>query len=193
MKKINKKKKLFKNLIIIVFILSVAYIFSGFRPTSQSAHKRLEKVHSYGPSKVVNTMVEKNKVYYLCQYDKWFSMDIVERKFYGVWGENHFGEPKDNDKKKPIITNYTWGGNNGKITWVIWGVINNEEIKKLKLELHSKGEVKVIEKENIEDDMFLFTWEDQERDYKINIKALDETGEVLYDKRVTNNWDFVQR
>jgi hypothetical protein len=179
----NKKRKLIRNLFILLLMVIIVASFSAASLTPLSAHKRSERTGNYGPSIVVKSQSIKGGRLYLCKYDKWFSLNTVKRGFLGLWYAGDQVHGMENDTKLPI--SYSWGMNTiGKYRQAkFFGIVNNPDIKSIKLEVKINGQLKILEQKELYDNIFMFTWEDGEKLFEfVKITGLDKNSDVIYEK-----------
>jgi hypothetical protein len=179
----KKKKKLIRNLIILFLLVIIAASFSTASITSLAAHKRSERTANYGPSIIIKSQSIKGGRVYLCKYDKWFSLNTVKRSSIGLWYAGDQVHGMENDTKVPIV--YSWGVSTmGQYRQArFFGIVNNPDIKSVKLDLKLNGELKTLEQKELYDSMFLFIWEEGETGFQaVKITGLDKNSGVIYEK-----------
>lgn len=187
----SRKKKLIINLIILSLVC--IYIFGIeclIRFTPLEVHKALEKKSHYGPSEIINTLEYNNRVINLCKYNDWYSVDAAEKNKFGLWqpSTNQSNYVSKNNKNKPLTINSYYSGQaiNEKHTryeWIIWGVINDDNIKDVRLIIMDDGNLEVLEENNMKDGTYIFRWESSRKDYEdsdLMVVGLDENENSIY-------------
>lgn len=187
----SKRKKFVVNFIILVFatlfMLGVVY---EFRLTPLGVHEYLEKKSYYGPSEIINTIKEDRITVNICKYDEWYSVDEAEKNKFGLWYPRH-NQPHyvvENKKDKPLTINPYYFGQaldekHTRYEWMIWGVINDENIKDVRLLVMDDGNLEVLEENHMKDGTYIFRWENSRQDYEdsdLMIVGLDENENVIY-------------
>jgi hypothetical protein len=180
-----KKKKLIRNIILLSVIILIIASFSYASLTPLQAHRRSERTANYGPSVIIKSQSMKGQMFYLCKYDKWYSLDTVKRGFLGLWyaGDQVLG--KENDAKEAL--DYAWSGNSSDKNHMIYkfyGEINDKKIKAVTLELEYNGQTKSLEQKKLYDNMFMFIWE-EDNSYKYIMKAIkgyDNNSNLIFQK-----------
>lgn len=179
-----KKRKLIRNTLILVLLLLIAASFSTASFTPLSAHKRSERTANYGPSTIIKSQKIKGGMLYLCKYDKWFSLNTVKRGFLGLWYAGNQVHGGENDIKNAI--NYSWGISSIKDNYRLgkfYGIVNDPNIKSVKLVLNMKDEMKTFEQNELYDNMFLFTWDGDLVNFQAaKITGLDKDSNIIFEK-----------
>ena len=185
----NKKKKFIINLVVLIFVC--VYFFGiqvGFRFTPLGVHKAIEKKSYYGPSEIINIIEEDDEVIYVSKYDKWNSIDSAKRHKFGLWRGKNSLRISENKKDKPLTINPYYFGQaidekHTRYEWMIWGVINDENIKDVRLIIMDDGNLEVLEENHMKDGTYIFRWENSRQDYEdsdLMIVGLDENENVIY-------------
>ncbi|HOJ08996.1 MAG TPA: hypothetical protein PK733_00175 [Clostridiales bacterium] len=179
----SKKHKLIRNTGILLTLLFIHFMFSSASLTALSAHKKSEKTANYGPSKVIQTQNFKYGKLFLCKYDKWFSCNTVKKGCLGMWYPGNQVHGKENDVSRSI--DYYWHGSTYRddyMLWMLYGVVNDNRIISVKMEAELHGEKKILEYPQLYDNMFLFTWNSKETDYKIKrLIGFDKNLNAIYE------------
>lgn len=187
----SKRKKFIFNFTILIFAtLFMMGVVYEFRLTSLGVHRALEKKSYYGPSEIINTIKEDKIVINICKYDKWYSVDEAEKNKFGLWhprrNQPHYVVENKKDKLLTINPYYFGQALDEKHTryeWVIWGVINDDNIKDVKLIIMDDGNLEVLEENHMKDGTYIFRWESSRQDYEDNelmVVGLDENENVIY-------------
>lgn len=179
-----KKQKLIRNTLILVLLLLISTSFLGASFTPLSAHKRSERTANYGPSTIIKSQKIKGGMLYLCKYDKWFSLNTVKRGFLGLWYAGDQVHGSENDIKNAI--NYSWGISSIKDNYRLgkfYGIVNDPNIKSVKLALDVNDEMKIFEQKELYDSMFLFTLEGDVVNFQAaKITGLDKDSNIIFEK-----------
>lgn len=185
----SKRKKFVVNFAILIFatlfMLGVVY---EFRFTPLGVHKALERKNYYGPSEIINIIEENDEVIYVSKYDRWNSVDSAKRNKIGLWGRKNSPYIIENKKDKPLTINPYYFGQaldekHTRYEWMIWGVINDENIKDVRLLVMDDGNLEVLEENHMKDGTYIFRWENSRQDYEdsdLMIVGLDENENVIY-------------
>jgi hypothetical protein len=194
----NTKRKLIMNLSILAFLLLITPTLLDASLTPLSAFRRSEKASNYGPSTIVKVQKLDRGMLYLCNYDKWYSANVVIKgssglfwyPFTGVYGV-------ENDLNDPI--NYVWDSDDYFLIKRSFGIVNDPKIKSVRLVIMMEGETKNIDQE-LYDNMFLFVWEKELAGYReVRIMGLDKNSNIVYEKELPEDsfkfykkdpWDY---
>lgn len=176
----SRLKKIVRN-IILLFIMSVIFIrmFSlSLNPIK--AHEHSERSIHYGPSEIVKIVDYKDKKFILCKYDKWISVDTVNRVLGVFWRFGNQVTGIENDTSKPLCYSWIYHDNITKI----YGIINDKSISKVVIELqYDDGQTVQMEETTFYDDMFLFLIDskDTKKDFSlVSLKAYNKSGEEVF-------------
>jgi hypothetical protein len=178
----SKKRKLARNLFMLVLLILIAGSLSTGSLTSLAAHKRSERTAHYGPSTIIKSQKIKGGMLYLCKYDKWFSLNTVRRGFLGLWYAGGGVHGAENDFKTPI--DYTWmttkTSGDYKIA-LLYGVVNAPSIKSVKLVMILNGQEEAFEQKEFYDDMFFFTWDKDPLNVNlVSLTGMDENSNIVF-------------
>lgn len=177
-------KKIIRNILILVLLLILFVLRSGFYLTPLSSHEHSERSIHYGPSKVVHIADFDKGKYILGKYDRWVSCNTVQRKLFFFWTIGDQPTGFENDKTKPF--DFTWG--TSEDTFKLYGIINDDRIKRIEVTLN-KGTI--ITQTDFYDDLFLFTWKlDQGNhpdSYFKDIKGYDANNKVVFETNQYKN------
>lgn len=181
-----KMKKLIRNIIILSVLILLINIDTPFSFTPLAAHKRSEKSANYGPSVIIKTQSLNGKKLYLCKYDKWFSLDTVQREFLGLWfpGDGPYGI--EADTTKAIDYYYRTDGSNNHRTYEFFGKVNDKKIKSVSLEIELNGNPKKLELNKLYEDLFMFVFEEDNK-LKCEMKVItgyDSSSNILFEKKI---------
>ncbi|UFH64489.1 hypothetical protein KQH81_14595 [Clostridium cadaveris] len=185
----NKKKKFIINLVVLIFVC--VYFFGiqvGFRFTPLGVHKAIEKKSYYGPSEIINIIEEDDEVIYVSKYDKWNSIDSAKRHKFGLWRGKNSLRISENKKDKPLTINPYYFGQaidekHTRYEWMIWGVINDENIKDVRLIIMDDGNLEVLEENHMKGGTYVFRWDSSRQSYDnsdLMIVGLDENENPVY-------------
>jgi hypothetical protein len=183
----TKTQKLIKNLSILVLLGILFFMFNTASPTALIAHQKSEKSANYGPSTIIAEKDFEFGKLFLCKYDKWFSCNTVIKRFGGlVWYPGNQVYGNINDTSLPI--NYFWHGSRYRkdyMLWMVYGVVNDKNITSIKLEVELDGQTISLKHPQLYNDMFLFTWNSYETDYKpLRLIGLNSNSEIIYEKEL---------
>ena len=78
----SRKKKILRNLIILVILFFIFLKSTGLYLSPISAHKSSERSIHYGPSEIVHIEDFSRGKYILCKYNGWVSCNTVEKKLF---------------------------------------------------------------------------------------------------------------
>ena len=168
MKKWSKKQKLVRNLVILLFILAGIFggkiALSGLYRNADTAHAASEATLHYGSSDIRAVLEDGNKRHYLGVYEKWFSINTVEKDWKGWKFSNYYGA-KEIDYQKPI--NFSWYIENDAI--VIYGIVCDANIASVEIGIRYGEKMVYIKQEDLFDDMFMikqsrYNQENQDQD-----------------------------
>lgn len=180
----TKKQKLIRNLFILILLVLFVVNLSTASFTPLSAHKRSERTANYGPSTIIKFQRIKGGMLYLCKYDKWYSLNTVRRGILGLWFPGDQVHGKENDIKNPM--NYSWGFSGTSNNYMIskfFGIVNDPNIKSVKLTVSIAGEEKTFEQKELYDNMFLFIWEGKEVYFDVGrLMGLDKDSNIIFEK-----------
>lgn len=185
----SKRKKFVVNFMILIFMtLFVFGIVYEFRFTPLAVHKILERNNHYGPSEIINIIEENDEVIYVSKYDRWNSVDSAKRNKIGLWSRKNSPYIIENKKDKPLTINPYYFGQaldekHTRYEWMIWGVINDENIKDVRLLVMDDGNLEVLEENHMKDGTYIFRWENSRQDYEdsdLMIVGIDENENVIY-------------
>lgn len=169
----SRNKKLLRNIVVLIIIYFILFPKYNLYLTPLSAYRASEKSSHYGPSDIAHIQDHSDGKYILAKYDRWLSANSVRRSLFFFWtiGDQYLGF--ENDPLKDVV--YTWGMNN-EVDYKIYGIINNDDIKKLEIILKDGSKFTQTE---FYDHMFLFTWTNENNKNDSYISFLDVKG---YDK-----------
>lgn len=179
----TKGQKLIINLIILILLLLLFGHYSTASLTPLTAHKRSERSINYGPSTIIKSQRVKGGMLYLCKYDKWYSLDAVKRGFLWLWYPGDMSLGKENNINNPI--EYSWEASsisNNCILGKFYGIVNDPNIKTVRLELNVNGKMEIFEQKELDNNMFLFTWEGGITSYDGKIMGFDKNSNTIYEK-----------
>jgi hypothetical protein len=180
----TKKQKLIRNLLILIllFFWVNAHIGASFTPLG--AHRRSERSANYGPSMVVKTQKVKGGMLLLCKYDRWFSLNTVNKGPLWLWYAGNQVHGQENDIKEQIKVSYGNEVTDHNVEyWQFYGIVNNPAIKSVRLEIKVTGEPKIFEQKELYDNMFLFVWDEDVKNFEtMKIMGLDKDSKVVYEK-----------
>lgn len=178
----NRKKKVVRNIIILLFLFLLRFVSYNLYLSPIAAHEASEKSIHYGPSEVVYIEDFDGGKFILGKYDKWISLNTVNKSMFMFWT---FGSPVNGievDKTKPL--DYTWAYSRPMFKY--FGIINDDNISKIEVTTDNGT---VLSQTEFYDDMFLLTLEAETR--FDSIKAYDSQGNILFeedrDSRYLNN------
>lgn len=179
----NKRKDLKRNLFILLMLFLFLGSFSNTSLTPLAAHKKSERTANYGPSTIAKVQRIKGGMLYLCKYDKWYSLSAVVKDFFWLWhpGDQVLGT--ENNLKNPINYNLGYSTRTSNHTvGQFYGIVNDSNIKSVKLELNLSGQMKIFEQEELYDNMFLFIWENniQMKYMSAKIIGYDKDSNIIY-------------
>ena len=187
MKKWSKKQKLARNLVILLFILAGIFggkiALSGLYRNADTAHAASEATLHYGPSDIRAVLEDGNKRHYLGVYDKWYSINTVEKDWKGWKFSNYYGA-KEIDYQKPV--NFSWYIENGII--IIYGIVCDANIASVEIGIRYGEQMVYVKQEELFDDMFLFTQkryhqgnsDQNEESVLTEIRGYDQNGNITY-------------
>lgn len=180
----TKGQKLIRNLFILLLLILIADHITGASLTPLSAHKRSERTANYGPSTIIKSQKVKDGMFYLCKYDKWYSLNTVRRGFLGLWFAGDSVSGKENDLTKPLDYSYTTTSlENNHMLGRYYGIVNNPNIKSIKFEIILNGELKTFEQKELYDNMFLFVWDEVVKDCKpVSLIGLDKDSNIVFEE-----------
>lgn len=185
----NKKKKFIINLVVLIFVCVYFFgIQGGFRFTPLGVHKAIEKKSYYGPSEIINIIEDDDEVIYVSKYDKWNSIDSAKRHKFGLWRGKNSLRISENKKDKPLTINPYYFGQaidekHTRYEWRIWGVINDENIKDVRLIIMDDGNLEVLEENHMKGGTYVFRWDSSRQSYEnsdLMIVGLDENENTIY-------------
>ncbi|MGI6226784.1 MAG: hypothetical protein ACOYJ1_11080 [Peptococcales bacterium] len=191
----KKKKKIIINLLIIGFSLLVYMIVTGAGFTPAMAHKRQERTINYGPSQIVKVVEKGASRFFLGQFNGYYSCSMVERGRLGLWygaRKGMWGMEIKEDKPINFHHLYIYDDNQTFDELYVYGVINDERVKRIKLEFYlddggSKLETLTIEigADEIFDNMFFSIIEKKGmKEYVVqkSIRAFNEAGQLIFEE-----------
>lgn len=187
----SKKKKIILNLVVLIFVCIYFFgIQGGIRFTPLGVHRALEKEGYYGPSEIINTIKEDKIVINICKYDEWYSIDEAEKNKFGLWHprRNQAHYVVENKKDKPLTINPYYFGQaidekHTRYEWRIWGVINDENIRDVRLIIMDDGNLEVLEENHMKGGTYVFRWDSSRQSYDnsdLMIVGLDENENPIY-------------
>lgn len=178
----SRKKKILRNIIIIILLSFILLRSANLYLSPLSAHKAFEKSKHFGPSEVVhieNFHGDKYKgKYILSKYDKYISCIRVDTKFFIFWHIRNQTPGIEKDLLEPI---YFLGVSSDRLNEV-WGIVNDDRIKKIEV-ITKNGEV--FTETEFYDNMFLITWESENGrlGWYEEMKGYDGEGKLIYEGR----------
>lgn len=189
MKKWSKKKKLIRNLMILLLLVAGIVVgeisLSGTYRDADTAHAASEATRHYGPSEIraVLADVDGSKRSYLGVYDKWYSVDTVIKDWKGWRIGNHYGADEI-DYQKPV--NHSWHIYDDEIT--VYGIVCDPDIASVEIGLRYGEQMVYVKQEKLFDDMFLFTQKryhqgnsnENEESVLAEIRGYDQNGTIIY-------------
>lgn len=182
---VTKGQKLIRSLFILMLLLLLFGHYSTASLTPLTAHKRSERSINYGPSTIIKSQRIKGGMLYLCKYDKWYSLDTVKRRFLWLWYPEDMNLGKENNINNPI--EYSWGeisiSSNYKLG-KFYGIVNDPNINTVRLELNVNGKMEIFEQKELNNNMFLFTWDGGITSYDGKIMGLDKNSNIIYEKQL---------
>jgi len=197
----KKKKAIIINLIIIAFSLLVYMTVTGSAFTPEKAHKKQELTINYGPSEIVEVVEKGTSRFILGQFNGYYSCSMVERGFLGLWyGTKRSGMwGTEIDQSKPINYNQflVRGDDSNFDELYVYGVINDNNIKKIEIDLFLEDAEGKIQTASIEikgsdeifGDMFFGVIEKEGMInivYSKRVVAFDQEGQLIYEEIDTN-------
>lgn len=171
----TRKKKIIRNLIIIIVIYLLPINKTGLYLDPIKAHRDSERSSHYGPSEILHIEDFPRGKYILGKYDKWFSCNTINKKLAIFWTFGSGPGGIENDRSKPM--SYSWQGT--LEDFILFGIVNDERIEKVELTLHTD---EVFSQEEFYDDMFLFVYS---RDGGTNnfkyLRGYDKEGSIIFE------------
>lgn len=171
----TRKKKIIRNLIIIVILQYFSLIGIGLYIDPLKAHRDSERSLHYRPSEIVHTEDFPRGKYILGKYDRWFSCNTINRELGIFWTFGSGSGGRENDISKPM--SYSWQGT--QEDFILFGIVNDEKIEKVELTLNTD---EVFIQEEFYDDMFLFVYTRPggTNNYKF-VRGYDGEGNMIYE------------
>ncbi|GKX65701.1 hypothetical protein [Inconstantimicrobium mannanitabidum] len=181
-----KKKKLFRNIVILLIVFCIIVIFYPASVSPITALKRNERAKNYGPSVIIKTEKFNNEYCYLCKYDKWYSIDIVKRGTWGLWYPGEMLTSGHLVSSEPVEYIKAFGAGDNGNKHVLFGRVNDRRIKSVKFEIEVKNKTKVVEQRKLYDNLFMIFWDGNDNFiYSIkDIQGLDENSKVVFEKKI---------
>lgn len=184
----NRKKRIIINLLILMFLCVCVFGIQGeIRFTPFESHKLAERKSYYGPSKIINTINHGDEVIYVSEYDKWNSIDIAKRNKFRLWRQKNFPNILEKKNNEPFTAQFFYerlSEEKSKMyEWIIWGVINDENIKDVKLISKCNGKLETFEENNMKDGTFVFFLESNNEYYEdsdLIVVGLDSDKNTIY-------------
>lgn len=176
------KKKIIRNIIVLLFIVFLSFPVTGLYLSPMSAHRASERSAHYGPSKVVHVENFDGGKYILGKYDKWASCNTVNRNLLFFWSFGNQVTGFEQDPSKAI--DYTWDMSN-EVYYKLYGIINDKRIENIEITLQDGSQFTSGE---FYDDMFLFTWQAEKSGiyeslrFK-NIKGYDKDDTLIFEDK----------
>lgn len=181
-----KKKKLLRNIVIILTVFCIIVVFYPASASPITALRREERAENYGPSVIIKTEKFNNQCWYLCKYDKWYSIDTVERGALGLWYSGTIINGYDLNSE-PVEYREAFGAGDNGNKHVLFGRVNDRRIKSVKFELQfNNKKTKIVEQNNLYDNLFLIFWDGYGNfiDSIKDIQGLDENSKVVFEKKL---------
>lgn len=171
-----KGKKIVRNILIVMLLAVILINRAGLYLSPLEAHESSERSIHYGPSEVVHVESFKGGKYILGKYDKWISCNTVNRELLLFWRFGNQVTGVENDKSQAMI--YRWGMSDENVK--VYGIINDKQIIKIEITLVNGD---TIEGAEFYDDMFLFTWDNEDGQKKLlkKIVGYDSNNNVLFE------------
>lgn len=164
-------KKIVINIILISACLYIFLKITSLYLSPLSAHEHSERLSHYGPSKIIHIENSTNNKYILGKYDKWISLNTINRYLFFFWnGTNPIGF--ENTKSKAI--EYTWY--NSYKALKIYGIINDERITKIEVILDNGATTTITE---FYEDLFLYIADTNQ--FGHTIRSYDINDELIYE------------
>lgn len=180
-----KKKKLRRNIVIILTVFCIIVVFYPASVSPITALRREERALNYGPSVIIKTEKFNNEYWYLCKYDKWYSIDTVKQGTLGLWYSGTIINGNGLNSE-PVEYSMAFGaGDNGK-KHVLFGRVNDRRIKSVKFEIEFNKKAKIVEQNKLYDNLFMIFCDGYGNlIYRINdIQGLDENSKVVFEKKL---------
>lgn len=173
----NRKKRIIRNVIIIVviyiFITKVNCLF--LNPIS--AFKYAERDYHYGPSKIVHIENNGNSKYILAKYDKCISCCTLSRSL--IFWSYYSPIGIENQKEKGI--NYFW--ESSLELYRLFGIVNDSRIKKVEVAF-SDGKT-LVQNKFYDGDMFLFIYKSKAKNWlQIKIRGYDSENNIIFEETI---------
>ena len=151
----SRRWKVVRNVTLFIILFIVFMKFFSLYLTPRAAYEHAERKSHYGPSRMVHMYNFEGDKYFLCTYDKWISVDKVNRSLFFLWnGDN----PSILENDNSMAVKYTWSISN-TIEGKVFGIVNDDRIRKLEVVLEDGRQL--IETQ-FYDKMFLFHWKSQD-------------------------------
>lgn len=164
-------KKIIINIILISVCLYIFLNLTGLSLSPISAYEKSERKNHYGPSEIIHIEKSMNNRYILGRYDKWVSLNTIKRDFFFFWiGTDPIGF--ENTKSKAI--EYNWNMNDNALK--IYGIINDERIKKIEVILDNSMTTTITE---FYEDLFFFVADTNQ--YSHTIRGYDINDELIFE------------
>lgn len=169
----NRKKKIARNIIVLLVLLVIRFASSYIYLTPMAAYKASERGLHYGPSQIIHVEDFKDRKLILGKYDRWISCNTVKKSIFFFWqyGGSQLGP--EIDSSEPL--NYTWSYSIP--LFKSYGIINDDRISRVEVTIQDGT---ILSTTEFHDNMFLIAIEEV-TDFQ-NIKAYDDQGNILYEE-----------
>ncbi len=182
----NRNKKTFINIIVILLLTSIFLNSNNLSITPTRAFETFEKRHHYGPSEIVHQTSHSGNKYFIAQYDKWFSMVIVERSLLFFWSNASASIGTEINKNEAVNVQSLANQKNEKIIYEYFGRINDKRIDRIQIKQQSGDIIEITE---FFDNMFIYVDSFEARgqsniyfeylNYKLT--AYDKKNNIIYE------------
>jgi len=167
----NRKKKLFRNVLFIVIFICFVLFTGMFYIDSAAAHRASERSAHYGPSEIVHVEDFPGGKYYLGKYDQWITCNIIKESNGIFWRFASDVTGLEIKYDNPIFYAAQFSQPNARA----FGILHDNNITKVEVHLTDGT---ILTQEDFYEDMFLLAWDSEFEFHKI--VAYDLSGTVIY-------------
>lgn len=154
----SRKKKLLRNILIIIIISLLVYSSRSIYLSPMAAHLAAERSFHYGPSDIIHVEDFSGGKYFLGKYDRWISCSTIEKTWGPFWRYSGQTTGIELEADKPLT--YTWSFSWGYPNYwsEVYGVLHDQNI--VKVEVHLMNGT-ILTQDEFYEDMFLLYWDGQ--------------------------------